>query len=138
MADDRPTTENGPLHDPTVDMGDRRIVAMFETIEGARTARQALLDSGVTDDRINLMESAAQDVNASASARPADDSLVGKLRAAVLPDDDTTTYSEGVRRGLPMLTVHPRAEEVDAVIRALEAAKPLHFDPRLERWRNTG
>ncbi|MBV9735044.1 MAG: hypothetical protein JO209_03970 [Acidisphaera sp.] len=138
MAEDRPTTENGPLHDPAVDMDDRRIVAMFDNPERARAARASLLQSGIPESALNLMEHAAADVNAAASARPTDDSVLGKVRAAVLPDDDTLTYSEAVRRGHAMLTVHPAPEQVETVVRVLEASKPLHFDARLERWRNAG
>lgn len=138
MAEDRPTTENGPLHDPAVNMDDRRIVAVFETPDRARAARDNLLRNGIPDAAVHLMEHASEDVNAAASARPVDESTFGKLRAAVLPDDDTQTYTEAVRHGHPILTVHPDPAQVETVIRVLETAKPLHFDPRLERWRNTG
>jgi len=136
--DDSPTTINGPMHNPAADLDDRRIVAIFETSEAARTAFVRLLEIGIPAERMHLMEHAAEDVDAAATAEPADKNLIGKVRNALWPDHGTETYAEAVKQGEPMLTVHPLAEETDAIVRVLEAAHPKHFDPRLERWRNSG
>jgi hypothetical protein len=136
--DDKPTTMNGLLHDPSTTLDDRRIVAIFETAQAAKAAREQLLLAGIPEDRVKLLEQARQDVNAAASAQPPDRSIVGAVRSAVLPDDDTLTYSEAVKEGDAMLTVHPLPNETDEIVRLLEAAHPKHFDARLERWRNSG
>lgn len=135
--DDSPTTFNGPLQNPAADLGDRRIVAIFEDRGQARTAYQRLLDVGIPAERMHLMADATADVNAAASTEPPDRNLVGKIRETVWPDHGTEAYRDAVRRGEPMLTVHPLPEETDTIVRVLEAMHPKHFDPRLERWRNT-
>ena len=136
--DDNPTTFNGPLHNPAAELDDRRIVAVFDNLDQARLAEQRLLEIGVPADRIHLMVRGGQDVNAAATVAPPDRNLIGKIREAIWPDHGTEAYRDAVKEGLPMLTVAPRPDQVESIIGVLEAARPKHFDARLERWRNTG
>lgn len=61
-------------------------------------------------------------------------------------DDSPTTFNGPLhnpaamddRRIVAIFETDPRPDQVDAVVRVLEAAHPKHFDARLERWRNTG
>jgi hypothetical protein len=136
--EDSPTTFNGLLHNPEADLGDRRIVAIFDTFAQARTAHERLLKVGIPAERMHLMEHAGEDVNAAATAEPPDQNVIGRIRKAVLPDHATESYRKAVDEGDPMLTVHPLAGEVEEVVEVLQAAHPKRFDPRLERWRNSG
>ena len=119
--DDNPTTYNGPLHNPTAELDDRRIVAVFEDLDQARLAERRLLEIGVPADRIHLMARGGQDVNAAATVAPPDRNLIGKIREAIWPDHGTEAYRDAVKEGLPMLTVAPRPDQVESIIGVLES-----------------
>ncbi len=132
-----PTTVNGLLHDPATTLDDRRIVAFYDTAAEAAAARDRLVEAGIGAARIAVAEAGADAVTA-ANARAPDQGIVGKLREALLPDDDTTVHREAVARGQHVLTVVPQAADTDQVVTLLQATGPRHFDARLERWRNAG
>ncbi len=134
-----PTTENGPLHTPEATLEDRSMTATFRSRAEAESARAALLAAGFADGSIVLAggEGAAGGSLDQAVAAP-DQSLLGRLREAVLPDDSTTALRDAAANDETVLTLRPAAEQVETAIGIIQAAGPHHFDAALERWRNAG
>lgn len=135
--DDSPTTFNGPLQNPAADLDDRRIVAVFDDIAEARTARERLIAAGIPPERVQLLPDARADATAAAATQPPDQNIIGRIRESVWPDHGTEAYRDAARQRDPMLAVLPTAGETDTIVRVLTEMHPKHFDPRLERWRNS-
>ena len=136
--DDKPTTENGPLHDPRTTLADRRIVAFYESAGDAEQARATLIQAGVEEVRINVTADAKDDKEIAASAQAPDRSLVSMVRDAIVPDETTKLPREAIRGGQAILAVEPRQEDADRIVEIIENTQPRHFDAQLERWRNSG
>ena len=128
-----PTTFNGPLHDDAASLDARQIKAFFATRQEAEATRDALVTSGLDAGRVAITEADAE----AAALRPADDTLVGKIREAVLPDDGQRGERAAVREHLVALTVTPADSDADRIIGIIQAGKPRRFDADLERWRNS-
>lgn len=135
---DTPTTENGPLHTHEATLDDRAMTASFATPEAAHSAKQALVGAGIDAGRIELTEHAASSAAVQEAVKPADDSIIGRIREAVLPDDSEQATRAALRNDDAILVLRPLPEEVETAIRILQAAKPTRFDADLERWRNAG
>ena len=130
-----PTTENGPLHDPATTLEDRSMTATFRSRAEAEAARSSLLAAGFAEGSIVL---AGQGAGLQHAVEAPDQSLLGRLREAVLPDDSTTALRDAAARDETVLTVRPSAAQVETAVQVLQAANPHHFDAALERWRNSG
>jgi hypothetical protein len=127
---DGPTTENGPLHDKPP--GTPAITASFADLASAKAAQTALVRAGIDASRIDV----ADQTNVGTTAAPADEGLLGRIREAILPEDGETAIRTAIHNNETILTLYPEPTEVEMAITILEAAKPAHFDPSLERWRN--
>lgn len=121
------------LYDPAAT--DNQIVAMFETYERARSARDQFVDAGVESRAIDIVDRTAEE---GGERRYESGGLWGALKSMFVPDEDAHGYAEGVERGHAMLVVRPRPEAREQVIHLLEQADPVDFDARLEEWRSAG
>ena len=131
-------THDTSLYDP--DMHDNQIVAMYETDERARAAKQALISQNVPESAIQIV-SRGTDAGTLGGVNAEDDNsgVWGAIRSMFVPDDDRTTYSHAVGRGHAMLVVTPTSGmDRHAIIHALEGSDPVDFDAKLEEWRQAG
>ncbi len=128
-----PTTMNGPLHTDEASLSDREITAYFASADQARTVQQALIAAGIPADRIAVSTTSAD----AAHLAPADQTIIGKIRETILPDDSQRATRDAVASGDTRLVVVPSVETVDQVVDIIQAGKPHHFDADLERWRNS-
>ena len=136
-----PTTENGPLHTPEATLDDRSMAATFRTRPEAEAARTALLAAGFAEGSIVLAgggDAGGPGDGLAHAVEAPDQSLLGRLREAVLPDDSTTALRDAAAKDETVLTLRPGADQVEDAIRIIQAANPHHFDAALERWRNAG
>jgi hypothetical protein len=78
-----PTTINGPLNTPEADVDARRVVAYFTTQQEAKAAKSALIGAGIAGTQISIMEARGNRLD----LQPADKSIIGHIREALLPDD---------------------------------------------------
>ena len=67
-----------------------------------------------------------------------DQGIWSSIKHAFLPDEDRTTYEEGIRRGHAVLSVDVSDEEVDKAVRALEDSHSIDIDERAGQWRSEG
>ncbi len=130
---DGPTTMNGPLHTDEASLSDRQITAYFASAPQAQAVQQALIAAGIPADRIAVCATS----EAAAGLAPADQSIIGKIRETILPDDSQRATRDAVASGDTRLVVIPSAETVDQVVDIIQAGNPHHFDADLERWRNS-
>ena len=56
----------------------------------------------------------------------------------LLPDDDRSTYAEGLRRGGYLLSVDASDSQYEAVIDILDDEGTIDLDERAESWRSEG
>lgn len=128
-----PTTFNGPLHDDAVALDARRMKAFFATRQEADATRDALLAAGLDAARITVTNAEAD----TAALRPADNTIIGKIREAILPDDSQQADRAAIHDHLVTLTVIPHEDDADRIVDIIQAGKPRSFDADLERWRNS-
>lgn len=64
--------------------------------------------------------------------------LMGALVNSGVPEDDASTYAEGVRRGGTLVTLAVADDQVDAVEAILGRHDPVDIHERVERWRDAG
>ncbi|WP_158742733.1 hypothetical protein [Acidisphaera sp. L21] len=128
-----PTTINGPLNTPEADIGARRVVAYFTTQQEAEAAKSALIGAGIAGTQISIMEARGN----RSDLQPADKSIIGHIREALLPDDGQVGKRAAIADNDVTLTVLPQDGEVDRIVDIIQASNPHHFAPALERWRNS-
>jgi uncharacterized protein (TIGR02271 family) len=117
----------------SVEATNRTIVAMFDDAPAAERARAELERAGIS--------SANVETHQRPTAAAADDdgeSWWESLKRLFMPDDDTHTYREGIRRGGVVLIAHVSAAQNDRVIDLLENCGAVDVDERTERWRAEG
>jgi uncharacterized protein (TIGR02271 family) len=103
-----------------------RIVAVFENMDAARGAREALVADGIDNARMELLDKRS-DLDDWAS-----------MKRHALPDDDTHLYAEGLGRGHAMLIIRAASGDHDRIMRVLSRFNPLDIDEHAEQWRKTG
>jgi uncharacterized protein (TIGR02271 family) len=116
----------------------RQIVAMFDTYEQARAARDKLVGSGVASDEIELLDRNAEPADATVPYERTSTGFWGAIKRLFVPEEDAHGYAEGLERGHAMLVVRPRAGQREEVVRILESFDPIDFDERQEEWRAAG
>ncbi len=118
-----------------------QIVAMFETFERARAARDRLIEEGIPAADMELMNRDA-DAGAGYSSfdyeRTDEGFWGGVKRLFGGGHEHSAAYAEGLRRGQAMLVVRPPAERHDRVVEILEGYDPIDFDAEEEEWRKSG
>lgn len=130
-----PTTQSGSL--TGTDANDRQIVAVYETYDRARSARDELTGAGIPASDIEILD-AKESGWQSSSDTTSSEGFWGALKRLFAPDEDTHSYAEGLRRGHTVLAVRPSAEQHARAVDILEKTEPLDFDARVENWRNEG
>ncbi len=130
---DGPTTFNGPLHTDEASLGGRQMTAYFANRAQAEATRDALVGNGVDPQGIMITDAAAD----AAGLKPADDTIIGKIREAVLPDDGSRATRNAIKENLVTLKVALGDADADRVATIIQAGHPSHFDADLERWRNS-
>jgi hypothetical protein len=133
-----PTTLNGILSQQPDSLNQRFITAQFATPAEADSARQALIARGIPAAAITIIPHAAESPAVHGDTKPADDTLLGRIREAILPDEASAGSRAAIAADAAILNVEPTADQVETVVQTLAAARPLRFDADLERWRNKG
>ena len=115
---------------------EHQIVAVFETFDRARTARDRLAKEGIPAADMDIVHHAADDDTAPPGQR--NDAAWAFIRRFFVPAEERDSYAEGLRRGHVVLVVRPPADARHRVIELLESFDPVDFDARMEEWRSSG
>jgi uncharacterized protein (TIGR02271 family) len=103
-----------------------RIVAVFESTDKARAAREALIGDGIDNARMELLNNRSDLDN------------WGSMKRHALPDEDSHLYAEGLGRGHAILVINAAAGDHDRVMRVLGRFNPIDIDEHATQWRKTG
>ena len=113
------------------------VAALFDSQPQAQRALQALLQTGVTHDRIALIgESPGADVSSISGFRELsarDDTLV-EFHDLPLPQDDLELFETGLRRGHALLCARIDRSDLEEALRVLDMFDPIDLDRQSEEW----
>jgi stress response protein YsnF len=114
------------FEDRAGDWSGDRIVAAFENADRARAAREGLIEAGIDNANIELLEN-----------RSDLDTWTAIKRHAV-PDEDAHLYAEGLGRGNSIMIIQAAAGEHDRVVQVLSRFNPIDIDDHAAQWRKSG
>ena len=117
-------------------MTERTITALYDTRGAAETARDGLVALGVASHQIAIRGTG--EGAAGATTGEEDRGFWASLSDLFMPDEDRSTYAEGMRRGGYLLTTHVPADLEDQALEVLERSDPVDLDQRAEGWRQEG
>jgi uncharacterized protein (TIGR02271 family) len=122
-----------PMDTNSIGMEDRpgdwlgdRIVAAFENADRARAAREGLVEAGINNANIAILEN--RDDLGTWTA----------IKRHAVPDEDAHLYAEGLGRGHSILVIRAAAGEHDRVMDVLSRFNPIDLDDHAAQWRKTG
>jgi len=113
------------------------IAALFDDRGTARRALQALMESGLTADRIAVIGDTEgrnvpfQSGTGEISAR---DDGQAALHDLPLPDEDLALFERGLAQGHVLVSARVGGDEFDRALGILEMFEPLDLDRRSEAW----
>jgi len=120
----------------------RTITAFFDKRQDADEAIQRLVSEGVSRTGINIVEGSQSNTQGSTAARsPAEQEGMGfwdALKDLFLPDEDRSTYAEGLRRGGYLVTVRVSEAQYERVVDILDDEGTVDLDQRESQWRAEG
>lgn len=116
----------------------RHLSAFFDTREAAEEAAGQLRRIGLLDSNIGLTGGEEFSAPMEAGA-PEPKGFWESISDFLLSDDESATYSEGLRRGGYILSVRDVPDaQFDAVVDILDAEGSVDLDERSESWRAEG
>jgi uncharacterized protein (TIGR02271 family) len=115
-----------------------QIVAMFNSFERARAARDRLLEEGIPSADMDIITQDAAPGYSNYDYERTDEGFWGAVKRFFLPEEHAAGYTEALRRGQAMLVVRPPFERHDRIVEILEGYDPIDFDTQEEEWRKSG
>ena len=131
--------DNG-IYDPS--RYDNQIVAIFEDRAAAQRASDALLEAGIPQSAVTVLDRTVGDA-ASGTSRAEDRNqergFWGAVKNLFAPEDEYHAYGHAIDRGHAMVVVTPTADmDRHRTIEVLERSDPIDFDAKLAEWRQAG
>jgi uncharacterized protein (TIGR02271 family) len=126
---------------PNFSSSRRMVTAFFDSRSDAEDAIERLVEAGVSRDSIRFMpgdERDPLDNDTGTSARTEPRGFWDSLGDWLLPDEDRSTYAEGLRRGGYLISVSATDEQYERVIDILDDEGTIDLDERAESWRSEG
>ncbi len=117
----------------------RAITAMFDDRAHADAAIQQLtqqLNIASTDIQMHAAE--ATSLTGGTTAAPENTGFWASLKDFFVPDEDRTTYAEGVRRGAVVVTARVEDSRLEQAMDVLESHGAVDLDTREAEWRQEG
>jgi len=139
-------------------MAQETITAIFDTRADAEHAIEALCSAGLPRSYVTILPTISEGHTGGDNVtsvtggsergghavgggedQPEQGGFMNALRSLLLPDEDRTTYTEGVRRGAVMIAVKASDEtKADGIMDVLEAHGAVDLDEREATWRAEG
>jgi len=119
----------------------RTVTAFFDKRQDADEAIQRLVAEGVSRTSINIVEGSQGSAQGSTAARSSSQEDMGfweALKDLFLPDEDRSTYAEGLRRGGYLVTVRASDAQYERVVDILDDEGTVDLDQRESQWRAEG
>lgn len=113
----------------------RELAALYDDLDAAERARRALLDLGIPGSDIRLLQGEGQ---GSGDVRRESMGFFEALADLFMPDDDRSTYAEGLNRGGHLLTVRVPSHLTDATLDVLDNEGAVDMEDRIRQWQGEG
>jgi len=81
---------------------------------------------------------AVSDTGSAATSSSVSDGILGRLRRAGVPEDESHVYAEGVRRGGSLVIARLADDNVDRGLEIMSNYRPVDIDERGSHWRTEG
>ena len=113
------------------------VTALFENHAQAHRALQAMMEAGMTRDRIALVggdqASEVSSISGFRELSARDDTLV-ELQDLPLPEEDLRQFEQGLRRGCALLSARVDQSDLEQAIQVIEMFDPLDLDRHSREW----
>ncbi len=119
----------------TTDQTRRELAALYDDLDAAKRAQSSLLDLGIPSSDIRLLEGEGQ---GNGEVRRESMGFFEALADLFMPDDDRTTYAEGLTRGGHLLTVRVPDHLTDATLDVLDNEGAVDMEDRIRQWQGEG
>ena len=122
-------------------MATQTVTAMFETRAEAERAAEALRSQmSILPGAIHVVDqgSDAGVVDTANTNRDEDKGFFGSIKSLFLPDEDSHSYTEGVRRGDVLVSATVEHDQAGRAMDILEQHGALDYDSREQSWRAGG
>jgi len=119
----------------------RTITAFFDSRDDAEDAIDRLVGIGISRDSIRFMPGNERDsdtATATSSTSGSGEGFWDSLRDLFLPDEDRSTYAEGLRRGGYLISVNATDAQYERVLDILDDEGTIDLDNRADTWRSEG
>jgi uncharacterized protein (TIGR02271 family) len=115
----------------------RKIVAVFDTLTAAQTARTRLIEMGIPGERITITDQDSWGERKLETPH-ARGSFWTHIKEMFMPDHERHTYEESMRRGGCMLVASVEDATADRAAACLESAGAIDLNEREAQWRSEG
>ena len=129
----------------------RMLTAMFDSREDANEAIERLVELGIPRNNCRLVEGETTSQSSSTSGSRIGSGSGGQVSAPgeskgfwdsladlFMPEEDRSTYAEGLRRGGYLLSVNVTDAQYDQALDILDDEGTINIDERAETWRKEG
>jgi uncharacterized protein (TIGR02271 family) len=117
-------------------MTSRTIIAVFDTPDAAQNARESLLNAGIEQERISIVDQSSSEFSTESDTHRG--GFWAHVKQMFMPDEDRATLDESLRRGNCVLTASVDDDRADEAITCLEDAGAIDLDERQAQWRSQG
>lgn len=117
-------------------MMSRKIVAVFDSRNAAQSARERLLELGVSNERISIADQSSSERTTQTSQMRG--GFWSHLKAMFMPEGDRHTIEESMRRGGYVLVATVDDDRADEAESRLEEAGAVDLRARETEWRAAG
>jgi hypothetical protein len=117
----------------------RTITAMFDDRAHAEAAIQQITQQlNISSSDIQMHAADATSTTGGAVAASSDTGFWASLKDLFVPDEDRTTYAEGVRRGSVVVSAKVEESALEQAMDVLESHGAVDLDTREAEWRQQG
>src|SRR4051812_18791836 len=119
-------------------MAERILTAMYDTRGAAEAARDQLVALGIPSASVTIRGTDAGTTATTALTADEDKGFLASLADLFAPEEDRSTYAEGLRRGGYLLSARVPDGLQDRAGDVLEQSGAVDIDQRTESWRQSG
>jgi uncharacterized protein (TIGR02271 family) len=118
----------------------RRVTAFYDSRSEAESARTRLSQSSIEAERVRIVDQNETGSSAGSSSGASGDGegFWSSLKSAFLPEEDSHTFEEGMRRGGYLLCAEVDEDDADRAIAILDETGSVDLDQRQDQWRSEG
>jgi uncharacterized protein (TIGR02271 family) len=113
----------------------RTVTALFDSRSEADAARQRLSQSSIDADNVRIID---QNSAGGSGSSGEGHGLWASIKSAFIPEEDSHTYEEGIRRGGSLLCAQVDEDQADRAVEILDSSNSVDLEERQNSWRSEG